>query len=113
MARLAGDEPGRRDDHDERVRDEQADDEREHHRDAEAGPGRAADGGDDQDLRARLGADPVDHPDAEGGPRRRTSSSRAARRAHGRGASPGTAASRSGRESKTSIQRLRSRNSVP
>src|SRR4029078_5069737 len=53
------------DEHDREVRDEQAEDEGEQHRDAESGARRATDRGDPQDLGARLGPDPADHPDPE------------------------------------------------
>src|SRR5438552_925338 len=65
---LRADEAAGAHDRDERVRQEQADDEGEEDHDP-GGPGDAGDPREEQRLRARLGADAVDHADAERGAR--------------------------------------------
>src|SRR4029077_5506659 len=63
---LGADEPGGTGDGDQGVRDEQADDERREDDDA-LGAGHAGDAREQQGLRTGLGADAVDHSDAERG----------------------------------------------
>src|SRR5207249_6324755 len=65
---LGADEAARTDHRDERVREEQAHDEREKDDDP-SGPGDAGDPREEQRLRPRFGADTVDHPNAERGAR--------------------------------------------